>query len=425
MRLPLLAGALVVVALVASACVAEPGASADPSASASAAPSASADASASPAAKKVLCPTPLPLDPSTGAMVTTIEALAALGEDAAPCYGTAKLQVRAYVPQIVGLGGIPGYVGMPAWLYGTAAGTVLASGRGVDSPYGDTTITVYSPPSLGPCDLSGAPSGCAFAPYIESWVTVVGHYNDPASSTCSATPTDVEPTPPAIPAQESELTCLRRFVVDSVAPFAIPGPLPQVDPGLCPVEPITVDQLVEGTTNIGPQYGLGCLGAQPITFTAYVVPGVGLLSGMEQTTVEPRWLADPLNTGIVLADDATAGADATNWLVARVPPDLPPAGEQYHGFSDVACDGSAVDPASCPFAPFVGGYVTVTGHYDDPESLTCREVPAAGGEPLLDPAVLILSCREQLVITSVSAASGPGPGGTPDATATPPTTSTH
>ncbi|MCU0506281.1 MAG: hypothetical protein MUE82_11040 [Chloroflexi bacterium] len=376
-------GALAAVALALSACVAAPGASPDPSASAPSATAASAAPSAapweSPAGRKVACP-PLPLDPSTGAMVASIELLASLGDDAAPCFGTAKLQVTGYVPQPWGLGGTTAYTYSPTWLYGMFAGASMAAGRGQDA----AGIEVYAPPSLGSCDGTQLADACVLHQYMKQWVTVVGHYNDPAASTCTATPIDA--TVPPIPAQDSELACLRHLVLESVAPFAATGPLPPVDPGLCPVEPITVDQLVEGTNEVGPQYGLGCLGGRTISFTAYVVPGVGLLSGMEQVTVEPRWLADALNTGIVIAESATAADDATGWL--------------------------------CPFAPYVGGYVTVSGHYDDPESLTCREVPAPGG-PLLDSAALVLTCREQLVVTAVAPAEGPEP------TATPPTTSTR
>ncbi len=407
MRIASRVGALAAVALVLAACVAAPGASPDPSASpapSAAAPATSAAPSGSPAAKKVACP-PLPLDPSTGALSASVELLAGLGVDAAPCFGTAKLQVTGYVPEPWGLGGTTAYTYSPTWLYGMFAGASLTAGRGQDA----ASIEVYAPPSLGSCDGTQLADACVLHPYMKRWVTVVGHYNDPAASTCMATPIDA--TVPPIPAADSELACLRHFVLESAAAFTATGPLPSVDPGLCPVEPITVDQLIEGTDEVGPQYGLGCLGGRTITFTAYVVPGVGLLSGMEQVTVEPRWLADALNTGVVLAESATAADDATGWLVARVPPDLSPAG-------DAACDGSAVDPDTCPFAPYVGGYVTVTGHYDDAESLTCREVPGPGG-PLLDPAALVESCREQLVVTAVSGAQGPEP------TATPPTTSTR
>jgi hypothetical protein len=416
-------GALAVLALVLSACVAAPGASTDPSASAS--PSASPDASASPATKKVVCPTPLPLDPATGAMVTTIQALSALGDDAAPCYGTAKLQVTGYVPILVGLGGTDVYTYAPSWLYGNYAGALLAIGRGYDAMQ-SASLQVYPTPEMGACPSTQDEAGCALNPYLQKWVTVVGHYNDPASSTCVAT--GVDASVPPRPASESELTCLRHFVLDSLAPFADTGPLPPVDAGLCPVDPITVDQLVGGTASVGQQYGLGCLGAKEISFQVYVVPGVGLLSGMEQYTVAPRWLADPLNTGIVFAADASAAADAANWFVGRVPPDMIAPGESYPGFADVACDGSAVDPKSCPFAPYVGQMGTVTGHYDDPESLTCAVVggpggTSPGGATPITPEAVVQGCREQFVVDRFVPSGAPT--STPGPTSTPPTTSTR
>ena len=416
MRSVLRPGALVAVALVLAGCVAAPGTSPEPAASpaASASPSAAPPTlpSESPAGKKIACP-PLPLDPGTGALVASVELLATLGADAAPCFGTAALRVTGYVPEPWGLGGTTAYTYAPTWLYGMFAGASLASARGHDA----AGIEVFAPPSLGSCDGTQLAEGCVLHPYMKRWVTVVGHYNDPASSTCTATPIDAG-TPP-IPDADSELACLRHFVLDSVAPFAASGDIPSVDPGLCPVEPVTIDQLVAGASAVGPWYGLSCLGPRALTLTAYVVPGVGLLSGMEQYQTAPQWLADPLNTGVVLAASAAAAEDPAGWLVARVPPDLSPAG-------DAACDGSATDPDTCPFAPYAGGYVTVTAHYDDPESMTCRVVggpggsAAPGGGTPVTPEAMILGCREQLVIDSVAAAAGG-----PEPTSTPPVTSTR
>ena len=402
-------GALAVAAAILSACVAEPGASADPSASADPAASSPA-ATASPAASltgaTVACPTPLPLDPATRAMVTTVDALAALGEAAAAiCYGDAKLEVRGLVPPFGG--GTSAYTWTPAWL--ASGGTFSIHGsRDPVAAY----LWVNLPPSFGACSGDPHAKGCP-GDAVGTWVQVVGHYNDPAAATCVATPIpDFYPPAPPMSSADAQLTCARQFVADSVEPYLATGPLPSVDPGLCPVDPVTVDQIVAGTESIGDQYGLGCLGSKELTFDAYVVPGVGLLSGMEQTTVEPRWLADSLNTGAVLAPDAAASDNATRWLIVRTPPDVP---DDYRPH---ACDGSAVDPTTCAFAPYTGKYVTVAAHYDDPESVTCREVPAAGSDPLLEPAALVLYCREQLVVDSVAAARGPEP------SATPPTTST-
>ena len=400
--------ALIAAVFVVSACVAEPGASPDPSATVSASPEASA--SSGPVtlpASPPPCPTPLPLDPATGAMVTSVAALTALGDAAATCYGTANLEVTAYVPFLTGLGGVIAYAYEPAWLYGAYDFAILASGRGVDM----LGLTTRIPPALGSCAATQDSDDCVLYPYLQEWVTVVGHFDDPASATCTATPlAGFDPVPEPIPATESVAMCRTQFVLDSFAPFTAAGPLPPVDAGLCPVEPITIGQLVEGTSSVGLEYGLGCLGAKEIAFDAYVVPGIGLLSGMEQMTVEPGWLADPLNTGVVLAESAAA-ADAGPVFVASVAPDIPA------GVVDSACAGSAVDPSTCPFAPYVGGYVTITGHYDDPESLTCHEVVGPDG-PVADQAALVLDCREQFVVDSLQAATGPEPTPTPPVTST-------
>ena len=417
-----------IVALGLSACVAAPGASPDPSASpsASASPAVSASPSASPAPavsaspaaspSGIPCPTPLPINPATGAMVTTVEALAALGDAAAACYGTAKLEVIAYVPGDLRAGFVSGYTYAPAWLYSDMQFAFLASSR---DPARMAWLDVYVPPSIGACATQDSPD-CVLHPYLQSWLGVIGHFNDPASATCTATPfsaTDAA-TPPITPAR-SEAACRTHFVMDSFWQQKPYGDVPVVNAAMCPVEPITIEQMVAVGATIGDWYGLSCLGDREMTFDAYVVPGVGLLSGREQYPVEPRGLADPLNTGIVLTETRAGAEDAAHWFVARVPPDL--AGESGTG----SCDGSAVDPASCPFASYVGKYVRITGHYDDYESMTCKVSGGPGGSATPEPApitpdAVILGCREQFVVDTLAAATGPAP----SPSATPPTTST-
>ena len=396
------------VALVLSACVAAPGASPDPSASpgASAAPGVSASPAASPSG--VACPAPLPINAATGAMMTSVAALAALGDAAAACYGTVVLEVTAYVPGDLRIGFVSGYTYAPAWLYSDMGYALLASTRDLSKT---AWLDAYVPPSLGACAGTQDSPDCVLHPYVGRWVGVDGHFNDPASATCTATPISAtDPaTPPIAPAQ-SEATCRTHFVVDSFWQSVPLGDVPAVNAAMCPVEPITIEQMVAVGATIGDWYGLSCLGDREMTFDAYVVPGVGLLSGMEQYSAEPRWLADPLNTGVVLTETDADAEDPTNWFVARVPPDLL-GGDGGTG----ACDGSAVDPATCPFASYVGKYVRITGHYDDFESMTCT---VSGTSPIT-PDDVILGCREQFVVDTVTAGSGPEP------SATPPTTSTE
>ena len=340
--------AVAAAALALSACVAEPGASPDPSASPGVSPAASAQASAEPVAAtspapSPACPTPLPLDPATGAMVTTIDALVALGDAAAACYGDAKLQVTAYVPGAFEGGDVDVYDYQPAWLYASSIewAAFLSGARGGEQVW----LPVRIPPALGSCQGTQLSPDCVLHPYARRWISAIGHFDDPASATCTATPLPgFDPPPPPITPAESEAECRTRFVLDSFTELHATGAMPTVDPALCPVDPVTLDQLVEGATGIGPWYGASCLADREITFDAFVVPGVGLLSGMEQDTVEPRWLADPLNTGVVFSTSADAADDATSWFVARVPPDATP------GAFDARCDGSAVDPESCPFS---------------------------------------------------------------------------
>jgi hypothetical protein len=407
-----------IVALIASACVAAPGASPDASASpdGSAAPAASASAvpSTLPASTPP-CPTPLPLDPATGAMVTSVAALAALGDAAAACYGDAKLEVTAYLPGDleVGIGSL--YDDQPAWLSGPLQFALLASQRDLGT---SAWLNAHIPPALGSCDGTQDAPSCVLHPYLRRWLTVVGHFNDPASATCTSTPyPGADPAPPTITTAQAQATCRTHFVLDSFVQAKATGDVPVVDAGLCPVEPITIEQMVAVGATIGPWYGLSCLGEREMTFDAFVVPGVGLLSGMEQYPMEPRWLADPLNTGIVLAQTAADAENAATWFIARVPPDV------RGGGSPSACDGSAVDPASCPFADHVGKYVRITGHYDDDESMTCQVSGGPGGAVTpgttpITPEAVILGCREQFVIDTVAAGSGPAPSPTPPTTST-------
>jgi hypothetical protein len=416
-----------IVALVASACVAAPGTSPDASATAAApsattSPDASADASAVPSAlasgapaSTPPCPTPLPLDPATGAMVTSVEALAALGDAASACYGDAKLELTAYVPAHTYVDDISGYAWDPAWLAGTLQFAILASAREETKT---AWLAAYLSPSLGSCVGTQVAAACVLHPYVGRWLTVTGHFNDPASSTCTGTPRPgMDPTPPPITPAEAEVTCRTHFVLDTFAQAKATGDVPVVFAAMCPVEPITIEQMVAVGATIGPWYGLSCLKTREMTYRAYVVPGVGLLSGMEQYPMSPRWLADPLNTGIVLTETEADASNPANWLIARVPPDLVAGGESQ------ACDGSAVDPASCPFAPYVGKYVRITGHYDDYESMSCMVSGGPGGSAApgttpITPDAVILGCREQFVIDSVAAASGPAPSPTPPTTST-------
>ena len=84
--------------------------------------------------------------------------------------------------------------------------------------------------------------------------------------------------------------------------------------------------------------------------------------------------------------DSTGGA-----ILVRVPPRLG------------ACHGTAGD-ASCPFHPYIGRWVRITGHFMDPASSTCRvtwDFQDQRPRPALYTAAYFRQyCREQSVMTS-------------------------
>ena len=123
-----------------------------------------------------------------------------------------------------------------------------------------------------------------------------------------------------------------------------------------------------------------CFGRSPITFRAYSgrCDGCGGSSGDVYT---PAWLADPQQNQLYLSP---VKVDDGWWFNARRAATL------------------ADDPA------WVGHWVQVTGHFDDPASRSCRWVPDLhSGGVFYSTQSTINSCRTQFVVTRVQVVAGP------------------
>jgi hypothetical protein len=109
----------------------------------------------------------------------------------------------------------------------------------------------------------------------------------------------------------------------------------------------------------------------------------------------PRWLADSW-TGVILQAGPQVDSAGSDWFPVKVAPALG---------SCFVTDESA---KGCPFAPYLGTYVAVAGHFDDPAATTCRAQAATPGGWAGPPrAEMIRQCRGEFVVTVLGPASGP------------------
>jgi hypothetical protein len=120
------------------------------------------------------------------------------------CYGSQKLAFRAFVGNPEGLGGTVSFVIKPLW---------LAS----QSPFVTPTDNEAGPGLLeGPWFAVAVPSKLAngFAAQTGHWVTMRGHFDDPAAADCVVEGDQSRPDVPS-DAQAVEI-CRSSFVVESV-----------------------------------------------------------------------------------------------------------------------------------------------------------------------------------------------------------------
>jgi hypothetical protein len=129
-----------------------------------------------------------------------------LSEAALGCYGDETLRFAAYVRDPGEVGWVYAYGIEPAWFRGL--GLFVATTSGQKPGYGPITALAI-PPGLG--DLQAAQVG--------HWVTVTGHFDDPAAATCTATG-----EPGVAPTSAMVVTiCRSIFVVAGVSRAGVPA----------------------------------------------------------------------------------------------------------------------------------------------------------------------------------------------------------
>lgn len=175
--------------------------------------------------------TPCPADPVTlqglldlaadeGPLATAYDTDPMLmSEGALACYGDRTLRFTAYVRDPGDVGWTYAYGLEPAWFRGL--GLFVATTVGQKPGYGPITAFAI-PPGLG--DLQPA--------HVGHWVTLTGHFDDPAAQTCVASgEPGVAPT-----TAEAVLICRSTFVVASVARTSAPptSTIPGVDVAAAP-----------------------------------------------------------------------------------------------------------------------------------------------------------------------------------------------
>ena len=157
----------------------------------------------------------------------------------------------------------------------------------------------------------------------------------------------------------------------------------------CPGVPATV----KDASMIRPGVRLACFGSDELTLTGFVAPqaqGRGCYPGYDH---EPAWLGP---CAIVFLQGEESQFDATTYEMA------------VHIHHELGrCDFGGTSPETCPFAPYVGRWVAVTGLIDHPDAESCLVEPWEGNEAAPDVASVIYACRERFVVTGLEPRTGP------------------
>lgn len=157
----------------------------------------------------------------------------------------------------------------------------------------------------------------------------------------------------------------------------------------CPGAVSTVATLAAMT----PGERLACFGSDELAVAGYLAPqteGRGCEPGYDH---EPVWLG-PCPIGFLQATETEFETEG---------PEMPANVHVQLG----ACDFGGRSPESCPFVPYIGQWVEVTGHFDDEASSACTVEPVAESAAFMTDAYAVYLCRERFVITAIEPGSAP------------------
>jgi hypothetical protein len=178
------------------------------------------------------------------------------------------------------------------------------------------------------------------------------------------------------------------------APTPSPTPLVDVSPGPCP-GPVTVRVLGGWDPAWRSSPRVDCFGSAELRVTGWIAAAEGI--GGAATGIVPAWIGEWWGLPRVLYQKPL-----------RRDPDDP-----LGGFIQDPTTGDGIwlflfapDASALPLAP--ERWVTVTGHFDDPASTTCRWSGELYTEPVSD-AAAIAACRSHFVVTAIEDAAAPTP----------------
>lgn len=323
--------------------------------------------------------------------------------ECAKAQDASRVTFLAYFPasRCEGCGGISGAAIVPAWLSGGSvryeATTSTISGDGIGAlgmhvttgprPSGlsdaarsawevTNSLDIRLPTWMGSCPIDDTtPANCSVSRYAGLWLRFEVHLLDWKADTCTgSTQEPVRMPPSAVVAY-----CEQQVVVDA---FTVDTPF------VCPAAPYTVAELVHFTSD----RLVACLGSRVIDVTAYVPVPVSTAIGWAWVGT-PGWLASPgppsdEGWGGMIVMGAASGAAAP--FSVRIPPRLG------------ACRIFADVPGSCPFRPFIGKWVRISGHFSDALSSTCSGTWTSGRPKpaYFTKAYVQQYCRERFVLSS-------------------------
>ena len=236
------------------------------------------------------------------------------------CGGSLGWQLTVYLaPSTDGRGCAPGWTTEPAWLDGSCNFLFpLLAPAEFDA---NSSLQVWAAPGLGSCASLGDPR-CELGRYRGSWVTLIGHLDDPAARSCRAVPSGIEGTvfDPPTPDQVV-LDCRLRLVVTEAVAISVPAPSPPTTtaaidqpPGFA-IASVPFTNAIDVSNTVGDARGFGhCDGHATDVWYRYTAPQDETLAvdtlGSNYDTVLDVWTW-PLNLPI---NDSTLDTGLTDMV---------------------------------------------------------------------------------------------------------------